>query len=233
MPARLPTAVLPSLTVEIWSDVVCPWCFIGKRRFEKAVEQVRNEVDVHVVFRPFQLDPTSSGEPTPVVEAYARKFGGPQQAAKIIDNLTSTAASEGIEFHMDRALRANTFAAHRLLWLAESTGHQVALKERLLEAYFVDGLNIADLDVLADCGADVGLDRDRILAFLNSAEGNAEVGAELDHGREMGVTAVPTFVFNGTWQVPGAQEPDTFAQVLRKLAAKQVAAQTADASDDV
>ena len=218
------TAALPSLTVEIWSDVVCPWCYIGKHRFEDAIALVKDEIDVQIVFRPFQLDPTASpSHPTPVAEAYARKFGGPEQAEKIIGNVTRLAAEDGIEFRMDRAVRANTMDAHRVLWLAADTGHQVALKQRLLEAYFTDGLNVGDHEVLADCAADVGMERDAVLTFLASDDGVVEVKHELEEAGELGITAVPTFVFNGSWAVPGAQDADTFATVLRRLAAKQVA----------
>ena len=125
---------------------------------------------------------------------------------------------------MERAVRANTLDAHRLLLLATGSGHQVALKQRLLEAYFTDGLNVADHDVLADCAADVGMDRDGALDFLASDDAVLEVRQELELATELGITAVPTFVFNGTWGVPGAQDADTFAIVLRRLAAKQVAA---------
>jgi predicted DsbA family dithiol-disulfide isomerase len=224
---------LPQLTVEIWSDVVCPWCYIGKRRFEDAIELVRGEVDVDIVFRPYQLDPTASAsKPMPASEAYARKFGGPEQAEQIIRKITDVAAEDGIEFHMDRAVRANTLDAHRLLWLAAGTGRQVALKQRLLEAYFTDGLNVGDHEVLADCAADVGMDRDRVVAFLEGDDGVLEVREELDLARDLGITAVPTFVFNGSWGVPGAQDAETFAIVLRRLAARQVAARTADTGAD-
>ncbi len=219
---------LPTVDVEIWSDVICPWCYIGKRRFDLAVEEVAGEVDVRVSYRAFQLDPTASASnPIPAVEGYARKFGGPEQAAAIIDKVTSVAAEDGIEFRMDRALRANTFDAHRLLWLARATGHQAALKQRLLEAYFTDGLNVGDHEVLADCAADVGMERDGVLAFLASDDGVLQTRTELDEARELGITAVPTFVFGGTWAVPGAQDADTFAIVLRRLAAKQAAATAA------
>jgi predicted DsbA family dithiol-disulfide isomerase len=225
------TAALPTLTVEIWSDIVCPWCYIGKRRFEAAIDQVRGEVDVHVIYRPFQLDPSSSPvAPTPVADAYAKKFGGEERAAQIIRHLTDTAAEDGLEFRMDRALRANTIDAHRLLWLAAQDDLVAAagtpllqpeLKERLLQAYFIDGLNVGDQLVLADCAADVGMDRDRVVAFLGSDDGVLEVRGELEEAGELGITAVPTFVFNGSWAVPGAQDADTFAQVLRRLGAKQ------------
>jgi predicted DsbA family dithiol-disulfide isomerase len=215
---RILSLVLPTVSVEIWSDVVCPWCYIGKRRFEKAVELLRDEVQIEVVFRPYQLDPTASpGTSGPVVEAYAKKFGGPERAEQIIHHVSSIAAEEGLDFRMDRALRANTLLAHRLLWLAEATGHQYALKERLLKAYFTDGLDIGDAEVLAECAADVGMPADRVLEFLHSDDGVAEVQAELRMAAEAEITAVPTFVIDGKWAIPGAQEPDTFVNVVHRL----------------
>jgi predicted DsbA family dithiol-disulfide isomerase len=206
------------VTVEIWSDVVCPWCYIGKRRFEKAVEQLRDDVQFEVVFRPYQLDPTASpGKAAPVREAYAKKFGGPERADQILAQVTSVAAAEGIEFHMEKALRANTLLAHRLLWLAEATGHQYALKERLLQAYFVDGLNVGDPDVLAGCAADVGMPADRVRDFLESDDGTAEVAAQLAFAADAEISAVPTFVIDGKWAIPGAQDPDTFVKVIHRL----------------
>ena len=214
----------PHVEVEIWSDVVCPWCYIGKRRFETSVAELADEIDVHVVFKPFQLDPTASpGKAGPVLDAYAKKFGGPERAQEIIDHVTAVAADSGIQFRMDRALRANTLLAHRLLWLARATDNQVALKERLLQAYFIDGLDIGDPEVLATCAADTGLDHDRVLEFLDSDDGVAEVHNEMRAAAEMEITAVPTFVFDGKWMVPGAQEPETFAQVLRKVVARRTA----------
>lgn len=217
------------VTVEVWSDVVCPWCYIGKRRFATGLEQARSElaadghdVEFDVTYHPYQLDPTAApGLAQPVIEAYARKFGGPEQAEAIIDNVTSIAAEVGLEFHMDRALRANTLLAHRVIWLAgepDSPVAQDAVKERLLKAYFTDGLNIGDPEVLADCAAEVGFERDSVMAFLSSDRGVAEVRAELDVAHDNGITAVPTYVINGRWAIPGAQEPETFAQVLRKMA---------------
>jgi predicted DsbA family dithiol-disulfide isomerase len=210
--------------VEIWSDVVCPWCYIGKRRFETAVAEVAEEIDVDVVFRPYQLDPTASpGKAGPVIDAYAKKFGGPERAQELIDHVTAVAAESGIEFRMDRALRANTLLAHRLLWLAATKGVQLAMKERLLQAYFIDGLDIGDPEALAACAADVGLDHDDVRAFLDSEGGVEEVRAELQAADELEITGVPAFVFDGKWIVPGAQEPETFVQVLRRVVAKRTA----------
>jgi predicted DsbA family dithiol-disulfide isomerase len=218
------------IEVEIWSDVVCPWCYIGKRRFERAVESVAAEIEVRATYRPYQLDPTASpGRSSPVVEAYARKFGGPERAAQIIQHVTSTAANEGLEFRMDRALRANTLLAHRLLWLSEATGQQHQLKERLLQAYFHDGLDIGDPEVLAECAGEIGFDSARVAAFLDSEDGRDQVEALIASAREREITAVPTYVFAGPpnspdWMIPGAQDTDTFVTVLRRLAARRLEA---------
>ncbi len=213
------------MRVEIWSDVVCPWCYIGKRRFETAVERVKGlpgADKIEIVYRPYQLDPSAApGRVQPVVEAYAKKFGGPERAAQIIGQVTSVAAADGITFNMDIALRANTLMAHRLLWLAESRGNQSALKERLLRAYFTEGLNISDPDVLVTCAAEVGFDADEVRAFLNSDAGHGEVMEDLAQAAAVGITAVPTFVFNGQWSVPGAQDIDVFERVLERLLAKE------------
>ncbi len=214
------------MTIDIYSDVVCPWCYIGKRRFEAALDEVGDGLgaDLEITYKPYQLDPTAApGVSTPVFEAYTRKFGGEERAAQIIEHVTTTAAGDGLEFNMDRALRANTLLAHRLLWLAAEPGSpapQEALKERLLKAYFTDGLAIGDPEVLADCAAEVGFDRAEIVEFLASDRGAAEVRAELEVAHDSGITAVPTYVFNGMWAVPGAQDPETFVRVLEKMADK-------------
>ncbi|MEI7546874.1 MAG: DsbA family oxidoreductase, partial [Actinomycetota bacterium] len=170
----------PSLSVEIWSDVVCPWCYIGKRRFEKAAVVLADEVDLQFVFRPYQLDPTAApGSSMPVAEAYARKFGGPERAAAIIEQITEVAAGDGLQFHLDRALRANTLLAHRVLWLAEAAGLQYALEERLLQAYFCDGADVGNPDVLAALAGDVGMPAASVRAFLDSDDGTNEVRSML------------------------------------------------------
>ena len=211
----------PSIRVDIWSDVVCPWCYIGKRRFERALDELTGEVTVEFVYHAFQLDPTASpGKSQPVADAYARKFGGPERAKAMIERVTSIAADEGLEFRLDRALRANTLLAHRLLWLTEQPGSpsaQAAMKERLLRAYFHDGLDIGDPDVLAGCAAELGFDRDTVGAFLDSSAGTAEVRDDLEQAAELGITAVPTYVVNDQWAIPGAQDTETFVAVLRNV----------------
>jgi predicted DsbA family dithiol-disulfide isomerase len=212
------------MQVEIYSDVVCPWCYIGKRRFEEALSRFEGRDDVTVVFKPFQLDPNAPNVPTPVMDAYARKFGGPEEAAQIMERVTSAAAPEGLDFHLEIAQRANTFDAHRLIAFADRHGQQAAMKERLLQAYFMEGRHVADHEQLADLAADVGLDRDDVAAFLASDEGVAELRADLLESLERGVSAVPTFVFEGRWAVPGAQDADTMLRVLETVAERLSAA---------
>lgn len=218
----------PVLTVDVFSDVVCPWCYIGKRRFERGLELAQADgdlgVDLRITFKPHQLDPRAApGVAGPVFDAYAKKFGGPERATEIIGHITSTAAADGLDFRMDIAQRANTLLAHRLIWRAGQPGSPVAqdaVKERLLRAYFMEGVHVGDADALAECLAELALDPADTRAFLDSDDGVAEVQAELRDGYENGITAVPTYVFNGAWAVPGAQDPETFAKVLHKMADK-------------
>ena len=201
--------------------MVCPWCYIGKRRFEAATAELAGEIELDVSYRPYQLDPRATpGTSQPVFEAYSRKFGGPEQAQAVIDRVTEAAAGDGLEFRMDRALRANTLLAHRLLWWAEeadSPFDQHELKERLLRAYFMEGRDIGDPDTLAELSVELGADRESVLAFLDTERGRSEVADSLSAAADHGITGVPTYVINGQWAIPGAQDPDTFVNVLRRL----------------
>jgi predicted DsbA family dithiol-disulfide isomerase len=211
------------VNVDIWSDVVCPWCYIGKRRFEAALQRFAGAEEVSVTFRAFQLDPGAPpGAATPVREVYERKFG-PGQADQLIERVTTLAAEEGLTFHLDRAVRANTLLAHRVIWLARQRGVQEAVKERLLRAYFTEGRNVGDPDTLAELAAECGLERDEVLGYLASDAGQAEVASDLTEALELGITAVPTYVFDGRWSVPGAQDPDTFVRVLERVAELEAA----------
>ena len=197
---RLTALSSTTMLVEIWSDVVCPWCYIGKRRFEEALASFPGRDDVTVVYRAFQLDPTAPpGVVTSVREVYDRKFG-PDQAEQLIDRVTTMAAEAGLDVHLERAQRANTLLAHQVLWLAEQQGHQEAMKERLLRAYFTEGRNIGDPDVLAELAAEVGLDHDQVVAALADGRGRAEVAAQIEeaarprHRRRADLRVRPTVV---------------------------------------
>lgn len=208
------------MIVEIWSDVVCPWCYIGKRRFETAVAEFTTthpDVEIDIRYRSFMLDPTApAGESRPVREGYEKKFGGPEAAEEILSLVTSEAAEEGIEFNMDIALRSNTLLAHRLLVFAETVGLQKELKERFLAAYFTEGKAIGDLDVLIALAVEAGLDEAACRAWIEDGSGRDEVLEHLDFAANNGLTSVPTFVFDRQVAVPGAQKSELFLEVLEK-----------------
>ncbi len=218
------------MMVEIWSDVVCPWCYIGKRRFEAALAEYETKTGdkVDVVFRPFMLDPKAPTEPQPVRAAYERKFGGPMQAKQILDTVTSEAAGEGLDFNMDIALRSNTMSAHRLLVLAEREGHQVALKERLMKAYFTEGGDIGNHDRLIEYCVEVGMDAEMCQAWLDDDSGRAEVAKSLEFCAANGLASVPTYVFDRRVAVPGAQPVETFARIMERVASTDGPAQLID-----
>ncbi|MFM8531927.1 MAG: DsbA family oxidoreductase [Ilumatobacteraceae bacterium] len=214
------------IRVEIWSDVVCPWCYIGKRRFERAIESLTTgpdavDADFEIAYRAYQLDPTAPKDgSTPVREAYATKFAGAERADAIIANLTETAAADGLEFRMDIALRSNTILAHRLLWFAETrfgSDAQHQLKERFLRAYFMEGRNVGQVDTLIEVTTDVLPATDSELRdFIASEEGIGEVAEQMATAVSHGITGVPTYVINGQWAIPGAQDSETFERVLRR-----------------
>ncbi|SDN53665.1 DsbA family oxidoreductase [Allokutzneria albata] len=200
------------MRLEVWSDVVCPWCYIGKRRLEQALEVWRAEggEDVEVRWRPFQLDPGSSSDGRPLDEAMAEKFGGAEQAARMMAGVTATAAEVGLEYRLDRAVRANTFDAHRVLALAAGQGVQDAVQERLFRGYFVEGANLGDRATLTALAAEAGLPGVDL-----SGTGDVDaLRAELAEGIAIGVRSVPTFVV-GRRGVAGAQSAEVLLDLLR------------------
>jgi predicted DsbA family dithiol-disulfide isomerase len=207
------------MRVEIWSDVVCPWCYVGTRRFEEAVERFRAERggDVEVVHRAFELDPTVPAEGMDLAGYLARKFGGTDRLSQIHDRLDHAGADVDIQFRWDGKRRANTFDAHRLTaWALDTAGPEVqnALHQRLFRAYFTENLDVADHGVLVRLGSDVGLDAD-LAAEVLATGGYAEtVRAEELRAGELDIHAVPTFVIEGRWAIPGAQDVDTFVELL-------------------
>ena len=215
------------MKVEIWSDVVCPWCYIGKRRFEKAVQRLRDkgiDAPIEVVYRAFQLDPTAPvGAPVPVAEGYAKKFGGTERARQILSHVTNVAAEDGIEFNMDIALRANTILAHRALhWALENHGTdgQERMKERLLRAYFTEGKDVGDGATIVACATECGFDGGTLRAWLDEGHGTDAVIADLEGAAAREISAVPSFVIDDRFLVPGAQDVDVFVQVLERVLSK-------------
>jgi predicted DsbA family dithiol-disulfide isomerase len=201
--------------VDIWSDVVCPWCVIGQARFEKALANYDGEVTVRL--HPFRLDPDAPIPGEPAAERYARKFG--DEAQTMLARVVAAGEEEGLTFRFDRALTGNTFDAHRAIGYAARDGRDRALERALFAAYFTDGLDITDRGVLADLAASVGEDRAAAYAYLESDAGVAELTHELDEAGALGITAVPTFVFNQQFAVPGAVDVATFAKIFEQMRA--------------
>lgn len=211
---------MTKLTVEIWSDVVCPWCYIGKRRWESGLAVFRAahpDVEVEVAYRAFQLDPNAPTDRSePVREAYEKKFGGPEQAKQLMDRVSAEAEGEGLTFDLDQAQRSNTANAHRLLVLGEELGVQLELKERLMRAYFCEGREVGSVESLADLGAEVGIEPERARAWLTGNGGRSEVADQLMFAADAGIHSVPTFVINRSTGIPGAQPPDVFSEILER-----------------
>jgi predicted DsbA family dithiol-disulfide isomerase len=206
--------------VEIYSDVVCPWCYIGQHQFAAALAASEHGDRVTTVWRAYQLDPRARSEPTPVLEAYTRKFGGEERARAVIERLTGAAAGVGLELRLDRALRVNTFDAHRLVWFAGEGPTQWALERRLMETYFVDGGNVADRQTLVGLAEEVGLVPAEAERMLAGTEGVTEVRSELTEAVDRDVLGVPTFFFASAVGIPGAQDVGTFVRVIDRAVAR-------------
>ena len=207
------------MLVEIWSDVVCPWCYIGKRRFEQALADFPHADEVEVVFRSFELDPTAPSEPTEtVVEALGRKYGGgPTAGRRMVEGVAQVAAEVGLRFDNAEAPHTSTRNAHRLLHHALAEGGrdlQARLNEALLEAYFGRAQSMADPGVLTAAATSVGLDGDRVLEVLGGSAYADGVEADLAQARAFGISGVPFFVVDRTYGVSGAQPTDLFTSLL-------------------
>lgn len=207
-----------NITVDVISDVICPWCYIGKRRLEAAIRQLTGHT-VRVRWHPYQLNPTMPAEGMDRRAYRTRKFGTWEKSLELDAQVRDTAAVEGLAFALDKIARTpNTFDAHRLLWLADELGVQDGVMEALFKAYFVDAKNIGERAVLLDAAAAGGLARERADAMLHSDEGVDEVRVEEAKARAKGVDGVPFFIVNNTVAISGAQPTDMFLAALKEVA---------------
>ncbi len=206
------------MNVEIWSDIVCPWCYIGKRRFETALAAFAHRDDVSLTWRSFELDPRAPRRSEDSLDEHlARKYGlAPAQAAAMNAHVTSLASAEGLSYHLERAKHGNTFDAHRLLHMADRSGLQAAAKERLLRAYFTDGLAIAETEVLVALAVEIGMNGDEVRAALDGETCADEVRADESRAAAFGISGVPFAVIDEKYGVSGAQSPDVFLQALER-----------------
>lgn len=207
------------MRIDIYSDVVCPWCWIGKARFNEALAALGDEApDVQVHWQPFQLDPDADATPIPLREAYARKFGGVERTDELLQQTQATARGEGLPMDFSQGqVRVTTLPAHRLLWLAGERGCQDGVAETLFRAHFVHGRNLADPAVLLQAGTDGGLTADEVRDLLASDRGVAEVQAGLQKAAALGIRSVPTFVIDQRWAIQGAQPAQAIVEVLRSI----------------
>ena len=202
--------------VDIWSDVQCPWCYIGKRKFEAGSAAFGGEVDVE--YHSFELAPDTpvdfDGSP---VDYLSQRKGIPvEQVAQMLANVTGIAASVGLDYDYEHVHQTNTIKAHELLHYAKARGRQLDMKERLLKAYFVDGRHVGRVEDLADLAAEIGLDRDEAVRVLTNETYLVDVKADVARAVAYGIQGVPFFVIDGTYGVSGAQDATTFAKVLEQ-----------------
>ncbi|MFF5295074.1 DsbA family oxidoreductase [Paractinoplanes globisporus] len=207
------------MDIQVWADVVCPWCYIGKKRLEKAIAEFPGEVAV--TFRAYQLDASPVPVPVRTKDALAAKFGGRERAEQMFAHVTSIAARDGLRLDFDRSIAANTFDAHRLIAWAAGQGRQADLLDALQRAHFTKGIDIGSRPALAQVAGSIGLDPAAARAYLESPAGTDAVNTDLAEARELGITSVPTFVIDGKYAIQGAQESATILAALEEIARRE------------
>ena len=211
------------MKIEIWSDYVCPFCYIGKRRLEEALEQTGLGEKAEVVFKAYELDPNSPAVSDMLMkEVLAKKYGmSVEEAKKMTDNVVDQAKTVGLNYNFDVMTPANTFNAHRLAKLAEPEGFDKTVSESLLKAYFIDGEEIGTEDVLLRIAEEAGIARERVKEVLDTDEFAEEVRSDIAEAQQIGVRGVPFFVINRKYAISGAQPAEAFAKALRKAAEEE------------
>jgi predicted DsbA family dithiol-disulfide isomerase len=216
------TSMSQALQIDVISDVVCPWCFIGKRRLEKAIA-LRPEIPVAVRFRPYFLNDWIPREGVSRTDYLTRKFGSPERYAGIAQRVAAAAAEEGLTYAIDKISRQpNTTDCHRLIAWAGENG--AAMKQRLMDLYFTEGADLTDAAVLVQAAASVGLDPDAVGEALASDADAARIAGEAQAAKEAGIDGVPCFIFGGRFAVSGAQPPEHLAGAMERAAAELAAA---------
>ena len=206
------------LTIDIVSDLICPWCFIGKRRLEKALADFPTQLAPKITWKPFQLNPDMPKDGMNRRAYREAKFGSWEASQRLDARVAEAGAGEGIEFSFDNTERTpNTLDAHRLIWLAQRRNVQDSIVERLFKDYFVRGKDIGRGDILLSAGVGCGLDEKDVAGFLESADGLAEITDEEQTMRRLGITSVPNFILNSEFSVSGAQEPRVFISAITQV----------------
>lgn len=210
------------MKVEIWSDVMCPFCYIGKRKFEQALEQFLERNSVEIEWKSFQLNPGMKTDPSKNINQFLAEHKGISvaQAKLMNDRVTEMAREVGLHYDFDKAIVANSFAAHRLSHYAKKYGKQDAMEERLFKAYFTEGKNTADHETLIQLAGEVGLDENEVRVMFSGNDFADDVNNDIYEAHQVGARGVPFFVFNNKYAVSGAQPSELFLQVLNKVSQK-------------
>jgi len=206
------------MKVEIWSDVMCPFCYIGKRKFETALNQFPEKENVQLIWKSFQLSPDMKTDPGKNINQFLAAHKGItlQEAKRMNDHVTQLAAKVGLVYDFDKAIVANSFNAHRLVHFAKHHGKQNEAEEQLFKAYFTDGKNTDDTTTLIQLGTEIGLDATALKTVLETDKYAEDVKADIQEAHQIGVRGVPFFVFDRKYAVSGAQESPVFLQTLEK-----------------
>jgi predicted DsbA family dithiol-disulfide isomerase len=211
----------PVLQIEVVSDVVCPWCYIGKRRMERAVELLKDEFDFNITFSPFELNPDMPAEGRDQKAYLAQKFGGEQRYQQLTNHVSEIARGEGLSFHYEKQTTSpNTRMAHRLIWLAKKEGKQAAVKEAFLKAYFEESVDLSKKENLVAIAVKAGLIKEKVESLLSTGEGESEVAMSEQISQQRGVSGVPFYIINNQYGLSGAQPSETFEKVFREIAGK-------------
>jgi predicted DsbA family dithiol-disulfide isomerase len=214
------------IKVDIVSDVVCPWCYIGKRRIEGAMSELTDEFEFEVSYLPFELNPSTPKEGFNQKEYLAKKFGSEERYRELTNYVKATAAEEGLAFDFDKQRKSpNTRDMHRIIWFAKSEEKQLAIKEAFMKAYFEDGVDLTKRENLLAISKSVGLNSDTISSLLDSEEGLAEVILEEQNNIQRGINGVPYYIINNQYGISGAQPKDTFIKALTQIGKESVAAE--------
>jgi len=206
------------MEIQIWSDIMCPFCYIGKRRLEGALKQLNLTDEVKITWKSFLLNPDMKTDPSRNSLKYLAETKGwtMEQTQEMVQHVVDMAKEEGLEYNMEDTKVANAMDAHRLIQLAKTLGKGDEVEERLFRAYFMEGKNIADKEVLVDLGEDVGISAERVRESLEKGEFTDRIRQDIQESQQMGVRGVPFFVFNNQYAVSGAQPVELFVQTMEK-----------------
>ncbi|MEQ8524095.1 DsbA family oxidoreductase [Gracilimonas sp.] len=211
------------MKIEVWSDVVCPFCYIGKRHLEKALEQLP-DLDVEIIWKSFELDPNAPiNSDLDIYDTLAKKYVRDREWAQQMNaNMVKMASSAGLDFNMDEVKPTNSFNAHQLIHLAKEHDKQDEMKEALLSAYFIEGKHVGDIDTLVEIASDAGLDRNRAKQVLENNTYSNQVVTDVEEAHRIGVQGVPFFYINEKYGLSGAQPVEVFVEALKKISEEKV-----------